>query len=270
MARRLFCEISPVTYALSVTLRRLRRYGAWLFCRHARVKAAPLPVVVYAHASLIRRTLGCVDMALQENKAVNLALSAPKVSGVLIRPGETFSFWRLVGRTSRARGYREGLTLTSGKPSRGIGGGLCQFTNLLHWMALHSPLDITEHHHHDRFDLFPDAGRVIPFGTGTSIMNNYLDYRLTNNTDVTFQFIVWVDETHLRGELRADRSPDVTYHIREEDARFVREEDAWYRENTVWRDTVDKGSGHVVRREMLKRNHARVMYEERYIDPAGR
>jgi vancomycin resistance protein VanW len=30
-----------------------------------------------------------------------------------------------------------------------VGGGLCQFTNLLHWVALHSPLEIAEHHHHD-------------------------------------------------------------------------------------------------------------------------
>ena len=239
----------------------------WLFARHARVKAAPLPVTVYSHASLIRRALGNVDMILQENKAINLALSAPHISGVLIRPGETFSFWHLVGKTSRARGYREGLTLSAGKTSQGVGGGLCQFTNLLHWMVLHSPLDISEHHHHDRFDLFPDFGRVIPFGTGTSIMYNYLDYQLKNSTDTTFQFVVWVDETHLRGELRADRPTDYSYHIREEDARFVREGDTWYRENTIWRDTIEKRTGQVVESARLKANHARVMYSEKHIDP---
>ncbi len=33
---------------------------------------------------------------------------------------------------------------------------MCQFTNLLHWMALHSPLTVTEHHRHSGLDLFPD------------------------------------------------------------------------------------------------------------------
>jgi len=47
---------------------------------------------------VLRRTLGNVDLQLQENKAVNLSLAAPHINGVLIRPGETFSFWHLVGR----------------------------------------------------------------------------------------------------------------------------------------------------------------------------
>ena len=58
----------------------------------------------------------------------------------------------------------------------------CQLSNLLHWMVLHSDLTITEHHHHDRFDLFPDDGRQVPFGMGTSIVYNYLDYRVTNTS----------------------------------------------------------------------------------------
>ena len=71
------------------------------FSRHRRCE--PLPVVVYAHKSLIRRTLGTVDQKLQENKAVNLSLAAPRVNGVLIRPGETFSFWRMVGPCTARR-----------------------------------------------------------------------------------------------------------------------------------------------------------------------
>ena len=58
----------------------------------------PLPVLVYKHASIIRRKLGNTDLSLQENKAVNLSLAAPKINAILIRPGETFSFWKLVGR----------------------------------------------------------------------------------------------------------------------------------------------------------------------------
>lgn len=270
MSRKLFCEISPLTYAVSVWKEKCRRYILWLFSRrrYAKTFGGPLPVVVCDHASLIRRTLGHVDMVLQENKAVNLKLSAPKVNGVLIGPGETFSFWKLVGRTSRAKGYRTGLTIERGKPSQDIGGGLCQFTNLLHWLALHSPLEITEHHHHDRFDLFPDCDRKIPFGTGTSIMYNYLDYQLHNPTDRTFQFMVRADDTHLRGELRADRPLDEMYSIREEDMHFVRMDDGYYRNNTVYQDTRDALSGQVVGSRLIKTNHAKVMYDESLIDKA--
>ena len=171
MARKLFCELCPLTYELSrwkgIVFRHLQDLRCPSpFARSRREE--PLPVLAYRHASLIRRRLGNVDMRLQENKAVNLRLAAPKVSGVLIRPGEVFSFWRLVGATSVRKGYREGLMIKRGQPSQGIGGGLCQFTNLLHWLALHSPLRIVEYHHHDGVDLFPDCGRQIPFGIGTS------------------------------------------------------------------------------------------------------
>ena len=167
--------MGPWAYWLSMKKCRFVRrvqdmFSGVRFSRHQRCE--PLPVVVYAHKSLIRRTLGTVDQKLQENKAVNLSLAAPRVNGVLIRPGETFSFWRMVGPCTARRGYLPGLTISKGETACGVGGGMCQFTNLLHWMVLHTPLVITEHHHHDGYDLFPDFGRTIPFGTGTSILYN--------------------------------------------------------------------------------------------------
>ncbi len=64
----------------------------------------PLPALIYGHKSLIRRRLGQVDMELQENKAVNLALAAPRVNGVFIQPGQTFSVRRLVSRSQLGGG----------------------------------------------------------------------------------------------------------------------------------------------------------------------
>ncbi|MDE6342555.1 MAG: VanW family protein [Muribaculaceae bacterium] len=220
-----------------------------------------LPVVIYRHNSLIRRKLGNTQPALQENKAVNLSLAAPKVTGVIIRPGETFSFWRLVGKDSAAKGYREGLTISNGHPSSGIGGGLCQFTNLIHWMVLHSDLTITEHHHHDGLDLFPDFKRQIPFGTGTSIVYNYLDYRFRNDTDITYQLLTWTDGEYLRGELRADRQQPHSYHIHAEDEHFSKEDGIVFRNGIVMRDTIDKRTGECLASEIIRRNHARVMYD---------
>ena len=264
MGRKLFCQLCPLTYRISVekciALRRLRD-ACSPTCLASQRQAEPLPVVLYRHSSLIRRRLGNVDMRLQENKAVNLSIAAPLVNGVLIRPGETFSFWRLVGRPTARRGFREGLTISTGRTSSGVGGGMCQFTNLIHWMVLHTPLTITEHHHHDGMDLFPDYGRQIPFGTGTSIVFNYLDYRFRNDTDATFQLLTWVDGEYLRGELLCNRTLPLRYHIHARDERFVREGDTVYREGEVWRVTVDARTGRKVAEELLRRNHARVLYD---------
>ncbi len=269
--RKLFCELSPACYRISVfkccALRMLRDFFSRdKFCRYR--SSQLLETVVYKHKSLIRRQLGSVDMELQENKAVNLALAAPKISGVLIRPGETFSLWHLVGRTSKGRGYREGLMIKQGKPDCGIGGGLCQLSNLIHWLVLHTPFEITEHHHHDGIDMFPDFGRQVPFGVGTSISYNYLDYRFKNNTGKTFQLIVYTDEKYLNSELRCEEALEVKYHIESRNEHFTKENSIWYRNGEIWRQCINKTTGNVIENRLIKRNHARVLYDEKYIPNA--
>lgn len=266
--RKLFCEISPLCYKISVAkgcmIRRLQDiFSKECFCVER--SAEQLPAVIYKHKSLIRRQLGDVDMTLQENKAVNLALAAPKISGILIRPGETFSLWRLVGKTSAANGYKEGLMIKQGKPDRGIGGGLCQLSNIIHWLVLHTPFEITEHHHHDGVDLFPDFGRQVPFGTGTSISYNYLDYRFKNNTNQAFQLIICCDEKYLNAELRSTAPLPVKYHIESRNEHFTQQNDIWYRRGEIWKQHIDKASGKVVKEQLLKNNNAKVMYDEKYI-----
>jgi vancomycin resistance protein VanW len=220
-----------------------------------------LPVIIYRHNSLIRRRLGNVNMQLQENKANNLALAVTHIDGLLIRPGESFSVWKLIGRTTKRKGYQEGLTIAKGQPSQGIGGGLCQLSNLIHWMVLHSELTITEHHHHDGLDLFPDYGRQIPFGTGTSISYNYIDYRFKNETANTYQLRLWVDDEYLCGELRAAEQQPHTFHIHIEDEYFSREKGIVYRNGQVYRDIIDRTTGLCLNSQLIRTNHAKVMYD---------
>ena len=268
-----FSQWSPLTYKIAVEkhIAQRRLKDAFSDAKFACEKQTePLPHLIYAHNSLIRRTLGQVDPRLQDNKAVSLGLAAPCVNGILLRPGETFSFWRLVGRCTQKRGFLPGMVLHNGVPKEGIGGGMCQFTNLLHWMALHSDLTITERHHHDGYDLFPDFGRQVPFGVGTSILYNYLDYRLRNDTPDTFQILVHSDGQYLRGQLRCTQSPCHVWHISCEEEHFSREMDGWYRNNKVFRQKVDKRTGQAVEKTLLQTAHAKVLYDEQYIDPKKR
>lgn len=264
MKRKLFCEISPLTYAISekrcILMRSLKNLCSIKHLAKTKQKER-LPYVIYRHNSLIRRRLGNVDMRLQENKAVNLSIAAPKINKILIRPGETFSFWHLVGNTTEKKGYKEGLTIFADHTEPGIGGGMCQMTNLIHWMVLHSDLKITEHHHHDGLDLFPDFQRKIPFGTGTSIMYNYLDYRFKNTTNRTYQLVIYTTPEYLCGELRADKPQRYKYHISAENVFFSRENGVVYRNGEVYRDKVDKVTGKHLEKKLIRLNHAKVLYD---------
>ena len=264
MKRKLFCEISPLTYTISekkcIFIRTIQNLCHANHFAKTKQKEK-LQYVIYKHKSLIRRRLGNVDMRLQENKAVNLSLAAPKINRILIRPGETFSFWYLVGNTTEKKGYKEGLTIFADHTEPGIGGGMCQMTNLIHWMILHSDLKITEHHHHDGLDLFPDFQRKIPFGTGTSIMYNYLDYRFKNTTNRTYQLIVYTTEEYLCGELRADMPQQNKYHISTKDVFFSRENGIVYRNGKVYREKYNKITGTCIEKKLIRSNHAKVLYD---------
>jgi vancomycin resistance protein VanW len=226
----------------------------------SRTSAGVLPVVFVRHRSLLRRQLGETDPALQETKIVNLRIAVATLDGLLLAPGEVVSFWQRVGSPTRERGFVEGLVLAGGEVRTGIGGGLCQLSNLLYWMALHTPLEIVEHHHHG-FDPFPDFGRVLPFGSGASVAYNYVDLRVANPTQLTLQLRVRVGATHLEGEIRTDRPWPYAYHVAEHGHRFVRAADgSVWRENELWRRTISRRTGDLVEERLVTRNHARVCY----------
>ncbi len=260
--RRLFCELSPTCYQISLHKEYILRdihdtFSGEKFART--INTLPLPVVVKSHTSSILRRLEGVDMELQRNKATNLRIACAKVNGIMINPGETFSFWRLIGEPGEKQGYREGLVISAGKLEKGIGGGLCQLANLIHWLVLNSPLTVTELVHHSDA-LFPDSGRRVPFGTGTSVFYKNVDYRFKNTTDRPVQLLVWVDEAQLCGELRAEKAFPCTYRITEENQGFTEEDGVFYRVSKVFRLTLDKDR-RIIRRELILDNHSKVMYD---------
>jgi vancomycin resistance protein VanW len=153
------------------------------------------------------------------------------------------------------------MELSFGQAKAGIGGGLCQISNLINWLVIHSPLTVIERHHHS-FDPFPDEGRVLPFGSGATVFYNYLDYQFTNNTEHAFQINLWFSDKCLEGELRIDTELDYAYHVVEKGHQFLKIDEQFYRKNEIWREKILKfKSGKIVESELITKNFARVMYK---------
>ena len=261
--RRRISEIHPAIYHTRIFQKRLFRtlgdIGGRV--RFADIRRGDsLAFTCKKHQSLLRRRLGDSDPELQENKVQNLRIACPTIDGVLIRPGETFSFWRCVGEASADRGYVEGMQLSRGEVVRGVGGGLCQLANLLYWMALHTPLEIAERHHHS-FDPFPDENRTLPFGSGAGVFFNYIDLRFLNPTQSTFQIRLHIADQHLKGSILTDVEPPRSYHVFERNHRFVSRDGRNYRENEIWREVIDRRSGNKVSEELIVKNFSEVKYE---------
>lgn len=162
-----------------------------------------LPYLIAEHQTILLRKLKDVEMSLQRNKIINLQKAVTRVNKIIIQPGETFSYWRLIGKPTYKKGYTDGMVLYYGKFKTGVGGGLCQLSNLIYWMTLHSPLTVIERHRHS-YDVFPDSNRTQPFGSGATCAYNYLDLQIKNETNIPYQLHLQLTDTHLVGEWRAN------------------------------------------------------------------
>lgn len=261
--RKLFCEYGKVAYNISLKKECIKRDIKDLFEGNKFAKKRKFVNFKYiwkGDAKILLRELHGVDMQLQKNKVKNLTIASKKLDGIVIYPGEIFSFWNIVGNPTRKKGYIEGLTISSGNLKTGIGGGLCQMANLIHYLVLHTPLEVVELHHHSDA-LFPDVKRRVPFGTGTSIVYKNLDYRFKNTSKYPIQLRVWLDETFLFGELRCDIDLDKTYRLVEEDHHFAKEDGIYYRNSNVFRIIKDKNTKKIIGKELILKNHSKVLYD---------
>ncbi len=258
----------PALYPVAVRYHRARRRIEWMRSSTAFSRDKQhdnLPVRVKRHKSLLLRQLGETEMWMQHNKVTNLRLACAQVDGLLIRPGETFSFNKLVGNATRRKGYVKGMRLSNGQARPGIGGGICQLANLLHWMVLHSPLTVTQRSTHS-FDPFPDNGRVLPWGVGCSIVYNYVDLQFRNDTDQTFQLRVGVGDRYLEGEILAEEPTAASYRVFARGERFLHAGAEYFRRNEIWRTVIDRRTGSTLSDELIRENVALVKYVPSGVD----
>lgn len=229
-----------------------RRYA----CRR---KSGQLPFLYASHQTPLIRKLANVDMWMQRNKITNLRLAAGRLNEIVILPGETFSFWKAVGKPTMKKGYLPGMVLCDGRLKPGIGGGLCQLSNLIYWMTLHTPLNVMERHRHS-YDVFPDAGRTQPFGSGATCSYNFLDLQIRNDTGSAFQLILTLNDDYLTGWWMSSEENNLYYDVYEKEHQIIC--NAWggyIRHNAIWR-RVYGADGGVLADEFITENDALMLY----------
>ena len=242
---------------------KFNRYLKWYFGHvkfASRIENEELPYITFTHKTPLLRKLKEVDMWLQHNKIINLKIAKQKLNKITIAPGETFSYWKLIGKPTKRKGYVEGMTLFFGTFRPGVGGGLCQLSNLIYWITLHTPLVVTERHRHS-YDVFPDANRTQPFGSGATCSYNYLDLQIYNPTDQPYQLVVNIDTEYLYGEWRTTAKPTHVYEIIERDHKITQEYWGGYvRSNVIYKRKYNLHK-ELVSEELVTKNHALMMYQ---------
>lgn len=242
----------------------LRRWVQWTLSETKwateRVDPDQYRHVVFSHRTPLFRKLKDVDMWLQHNKVKNLQIAIPRLTGLRLSRGETFSYWRLLGAPSARKGYVEGMALHNGQLRAEVAGGLCQLSNLLYWMTLHTPLMVVERWRHN-YDVFPDAERAQPFASGATCFYNYVDLQFRNATDQPFVLNLYLTDSHLVGEWRSDRPFPYHYQVYEANHEIRHEVWGGYTRHNTLRRRVFNEVGDQVDDQFVAENHAIMMYE---------
>jgi vancomycin resistance protein VanW len=254
---------SGLRIALGKIIYTYKRYLEWYFGNvkfSKNIVNGSLPYTVFKHQTPLLRQLKDVDMWLQHNKIKNLEIATARLNGIVINPGETFSYWKLIGNPTHRKGYVDGMVLFYGGFKHDVGGGLCQLSNLIYWMTLHTPLEVTERHRHS-YDVFPDSNRTQPFGSGATCAYNYLDLRIYNPTQQAYQLNVYLTEDDLVGEWTTTIEPLMTYEIYEKVHRITLENWGGYvRHNLINRRVFNKNK-ELIDDHYVTENHAIMMYQ---------
>ncbi|MFZ7133286.1 MAG: VanW family protein [Eubacteriales bacterium] len=241
----------------------IKRYIKWYFGKQDfanEINDKLLPFIISEHKTPLFRKLKDVDMWLQYNKIKNLEVALKALNRVVLYPEQTFSYWKLIGKPMRRRGYVDGMVLFYGKYGLGVGGGLCQLSNLIYWVTLHTNLTVIERHRHS-YDVFPDSNRNQPFGSGATCSFNYLDLQIKNNTAQAYQLHLFLTKEYLVGEWRSVEKSENNYEVYEKEHWISHEYWGGYiRHNKIHRYVYDKEQK-MIDDEYITENHAIMMYQ---------
>lgn len=210
-------------------------------------------------STLINHNSG-YDLKYQINKVDNLKLVAKTMDKVTISPGETFSFWMLAKDAEKHGKYKDGLVLVNNQIRPLKGGGICQLSNLLFWLFIHTPLTIVERHAHST-ETIPQPKGELPEGVDATISEGWLDIKLKNETRETFQLSLTFDEDFLYGRILSDTFQEVIYSIKSENLRYAKEDQKIYRYNQIYKEGHSFSTNKMLSREMILDNKVEIQYD---------
>lgn len=110
------------------------------------------------------------------DRTENVRIASSLLDGLILAPGQIFSFNDQVGPREIERGFREAKIIVGGKFEPGLGGGVCQVSSTLYNVVLLAGLEITERHNHSVRIAY------VPLGRDATVAFGSKDFKFTNNT----------------------------------------------------------------------------------------
>lgn len=119
-------------------------------------------------------------------RTTNLKLAMQKLNGVVVSPGETFSYNKTLGKRTAEAGYKEAGGFAGGRVVQTLAGGICQISSTLYDAVLYANLDIVERHNHMFLAGYVGAGKdaTVVYGTYDFKFKNTRKYPVMIKTSI--------------------------------------------------------------------------------------
>ena len=193
-----------------------------------KISESHFPNVVFETSALMVNENSGFDIQFQYNKVHNLQLAAKTMDKLVIAPNETFSFFWLTRHADRYTRYKDGLNLVNGKIVGSYGGGLCQLSNML-------------------------------CGTDATVSEGWLDLKVRNDTDNTFQIAIHFDDNYMYGEILSQRPVNTEYTVFNSSVSYIKRNEKIYQVSVVCREETDQETGEHTQRELYT-NQCEISY----------
>ena len=154
--------------------------------------------------SLFRDVLGeaTTNVSGSSNRKSNVKLSASVCNGIILLPGDVFSYNDTTGSRTADKGYLPAPSYVGGKSTDEIGGGICQTSSTIYYAALLSNLKIVERANH-----MYDTG-YIPLGMDATVWYGSTDFRFENDTDYPIKLVTSYQNSRLTVQIYGTKVDD--------------------------------------------------------------
>ena len=167
----------------------LQRFVAQINTDNHAVPLIVKDIVPLAHSGATAVELGITELITEtttwfygstDERKHNIARSAANFYGIVVAPGEEFSFNRYLGSISETDGYEVGLIIIGGRTIEGVGGGVCQVSTTLYQSAFWAGFPIVERWEHGYMVGYYNDGEGP--GMDATVFTPLVDFRFINNT----------------------------------------------------------------------------------------
>ncbi|MEQ2619135.1 VanW family protein [Intestinimonas aquisgranensis] len=154
---------------------------------------------------LFRDVLGEASSSVSgsSNRKSNVKLSASVCDGIILLPGEVFSYNNTTGSRTADKGYLPAPSYVGGKSTDEVGGGICQTSSTIYYAALSSNLKIVERHNH----MF--AVGYVPDGMDATVWYGASDFRFENDTDYPIKIVTEYKNSRLTVQIYGTKTDDL-------------------------------------------------------------